>query len=322
MAPPSKIMKYKRLFGPVSSRRLGKSLGIDLVPYKYCPLNCVYCEVQNTTHLQTTREEFFAAEDIYAELDDFMKAAPELDYITFSGAGEPTLYSRIGEIIQYIKAKYPQYKLALLTNGVLFGDSEVLKEVLPCDLILPSLDAATDAVYQKINRPRAGLAVAELIQGLINLRKAYQGKMWLELFIVPGVNDNEAELSALSEVLSQIQPDLIQLNSLDRPGSEAWVEAASVEELEAAKEFLAARLTQPIEIIAKVKYGNGISSIDQELVSFIQATLSRRPSTAEDLAKMLDIHINEVMKILRELLLAHKLKAERMKRGVFYKWIS
>ena len=322
MAPPSKIMKYKRLFGPVSSRRLGKSLGIDLVPYKYCPLNCVYCEVQNTTHLQTTREEFFAAEDIYAELDDFMKAAPELDYITFSGAGEPTLYSRIGEIIQYIKAKYPQYKLALLTNGVLFGDSEVLKEVLPCDLILPSLDAATDAVYQKINRPRAGLAVAELIQGLINLRKAYQGKMWLELFIVPGVNDNEAELSALSEALSQIQPDLIQLNSLDRPGSETWVEAASGEDLEAAKEFLAARLTQPIEIIAKVKYGNGMNNIDQELVSFIQTTLSRRPSTAEDLAKMLDIHINEVMKILRELLLAHKLEAERMKRGVFYKWIS
>lgn len=322
MAPRSKIMKYKRLFGPVSSRRLGKSLGIDLVPYKYCPLNCVYCEVQSTTHLQTTREEFFPAEEILAELDDFMKSAQELDYITFSGAGEPTLYSRIGEIIKYIKTHYPQYKLALLTNGVLLGDSKVLQEVLPCDLILPSLDAATDAVYQKINRPRAGLTAAELIQGLINLRRAYSGKMWLELFIVPGVNDNKAELEALSKALAQIQPDLIQLNSLDRPGAEDWVEAATWEELETAKKYLAARVNLPIEIIAKVKYGNGMSNVDQELVSFIQATLSRRPSTAEDLAKMLDIHINEVMKVLRELLLAHKLEAERMPRGVFYKWIS
>src|SRR5690554_1232344 len=115
-------MKYKHLFGPVNSRRLGISLGIDLVPYKYCPLNCVYCEVQSTTHLQTTREEFFPTAEILEELDRLMQSRPHLDYITFSGAGEPTLNSSIEDIIRHIKAKYPDYKLALLTNGVLLTD--------------------------------------------------------------------------------------------------------------------------------------------------------------------------------------------------------
>ncbi len=297
-------------------------MGIDLVPYKYCPLNCVYCEVQSTTHLQTQREEFFPLNEILAELDHFMQSSPQLDYITFSGAGEPTLYSRIAEIIQHIKMQYPGYKLALLTNGVLLNDDAVLLEVLPCDLILPSLDAASQAVYQKINRPKAGLNVQDQINGLIKLRKAYSGKIHLELFIVPGVNDTPEELQLLKDALARIQPDLVQLNSLDRPGAEAWVEAADAELLGQIKDYFEQDLDIPIEIIAKIKYSGGIEMMDKQMLSFIQSTLSRRPSTAEDLAIMLDVHINEIMKILRELALHHKLEAERMERGIFYRWIS
>jgi len=139
------MSRYKHLFGPVNSRRLGLSLGVDLVPYKYCPLNCVYCEVQTTTHLVTKREEFFPVDEILGELDLFLRGRQQLDYITFSGAGEPTLHSGIGRIIQYIKKTYPSYKLALLTNGVLLNDPSVRAEVLPCDLVLPSLDSATQA---------------------------------------------------------------------------------------------------------------------------------------------------------------------------------
>jgi len=315
-------MKYKHLFGPVTSRRLGVSLGIDLVPYKYCPLNCVYCEVQSTTHLQTKREEFFPTQDILDELDSFMRERPHLDYITFSGAGEPTLNSSIKDIISHVKEQYPEYKLALLTNGVLLNDDAVLAEILPCDLILPSLDAATQKVYEMINRPKAGLKVEELISGLVKLRERYQGQIWLEVFIIPGINDMEEELLPLREAIARIKPDVVQLNSLDRPGAEEWVEAATARDLKKVKDFMTLALSTPIEIIAKIKYQGGMDSLDAEVVSFIQATISRRPSTAEDLAEMLNIHINEIMKILRELAHEGKLQAERMARGVFYTWKS
>lgn len=315
-------MKYKHLFGPVTSRRLGVSLGIDLVPYKYCPLNCVYCEVQSTTHLQTKREEFFPTQDILDELDSFMRERPHLDYITFSGAGEPTLNSSIKDIITHVKEQYPEYKLALLTNGVLLNDDAVLAEILPCDLILPSLDAATQKVYEMINRPKAGLKVEDLISGLVKLRERYQGQIWLEVFIIPGINDMEEELLPLREAIARIKPDVVQLNSLDRPGAEEWVEAATARDLKKVKDFMAIALSTPIEIIAKIKYQGGMDSLDAEVVSFIQATISRRPSTAEDLAEMLNIHINEIMKILRELAHEGKLQAERMARGVFYTWKS
>ena len=313
-------MKYKHLFGPLTSRRLGISLGIDLVPYKYCPLNCVYCEVQSTTHLQTKREEFYSTKEILEELDHFMIGRPHLDYITFSGAGEPTLHSGIGEIIAHVKRHYPEYKLALLTNGVLLNDDEVLDEILACDLILPSLDAGTQDVYDRINRPKPGLRIEDLVSGLCMLRQRYTGPIWLEVFIVPGVNDSEAELLAISQAVQRINPDLIQINSLDRPGAEDWVEAASARELKRVKEFMSLHVNNAIEIIAKIKYQAGLESLDEEIVSFIRSTISRRPSTAEDLASMLDIHINEIMKILRELAHEDKLVAQRMPRGVFYTW--
>ncbi|MDD2422688.1 MAG: radical SAM protein [Candidatus Cloacimonetes bacterium] len=315
-------MKYKHLFGPLLSRRLGLSLGLDLVPYKYCPLNCVYCEVQNTTHLQTKREAFFPVTEILAELDHFMLDGPQLDYITFSGAGEPTLNSSISEIIQHIKKHYPEYKLALLTNGVLLNDAEVLKEILPCDVILPSLDAASQAVYEKVNRPQAGLLVSDQIAGLVKLRQRYAGPIWLEVFIVPDITDTPAELKLLRDAIKDISPDLVQLNSLDRPGAEDWVKAASTKRLKEVKNYMAMELEMPIEIIAKIKTPPDAKAPDEEIVNLIRGTLTRRESSAEDLAFMLDIHINEISNILRELNAEGVLQTARKARGVCYSWKS
>ncbi len=314
-------MKYKHLFGPVISRRLGVSLGLDLVPYKYCPLDCVYCEIQSTTHLTTTRQDFFPLNEIISELDDYLKADPHLDYITFSGAGEPTLYSSIDQIIRHIKAKYPQYKLALLTNGTLLNDDQVLQDILPCDLILPSLDAASDEVYQKVNRPHPDLKAKDLIKGLIKLRQLYAGEIWLEVFIVPGITDTNEELGLLRDAIAEIAPDLVQLNSLDRPGAEEWVEAANPQRLKEIRSFMRSCLSMPVEIIAKIKYQTGLNALDEELVELIKGTLSRRPATAEDLAAALEVHINEISKVLRELNKDGNIQAERKARGVFYQWI-
>lgn len=313
-------MKYKHLFGPVMSRRLGVSLGVDLVPYKYCPLNCVYCEVQRTTHLVTKREEFFPTSEILSELDGFLASRPQLDYITFSGAGEPTLNSSLGQIVSHIKSNYPEYKLALLTNGILFPDARVRAEALACDIVLPSLDAASQEVFEKINRPRPGLKVIDMIEGLIKFRSEYSGKIWLEIFLIPGINDSEAELSALRDRVLQINPDLVQLNSLDRPGTEDWVKPLSLSALKQVKSFFVSALPMPVEIIAKVKYNAAQTHLDEEVINLLHNTLKRRPSTAEDLSAMLDIHINEISKVLRQLHLEGKVQVKRESRGVFYLW--
>ena len=317
-----KMIKYKHLFGPVMSRRLGISLGIDLVPYKYCPLNCVYCEVQRTTHLVTKREEFYSIGEILAELDSFLATNPHLDYITFSGAGEPTLNSSLGEIVSYIKTKYPGYKLALLTNGILFSQEEVRNEVLPCDIVLPSLDSATQEGFEKINRPCPELKVEDLIEGLIQFRQEYKGTIWLEVFLVSGINTSAEELSALAKAINRINPDLVQLNCLDRPGAEDWVKPLPLNILKQIKAQLKEQVCVPVEIIAKVKYKPAENQLDSELIELLHNTLKRRPSTAEDLSAMLDIHINEISKVLRQLHLEKKISAIRESRGVFYKWTS
>lgn len=314
-------MNYRHLFGPVHSRRLGYSLGVDVVPYKYCPLNCVYCEVQQTTHLTLQREEFFPLEEIEEELDDYLCSKPKLDYITFSGAGEPTLYSRIGELVVYIKRNYPQYALALLTNGVLLPDASLRKEILPCDLILPSLDACSQQVYKRVNRPHQSLKAVDLVKGLQALRAEYKGALWLEVFIIAGVNDTDSELDCLCSAIEKIKPDKVQINSLDRPGAEDWVKAAGSKVLTRVKIHFQAQLDIPVEIIAKAHIEPEEAAIPEDIVHSISATLSRRPCTAEDLSKTLGLHINEVSKILRQLKLGHKINITREPRGVFYSWI-
>ena len=304
----------------MASRRLGVSLGIDLVPYKYCPLDCVYCEVQKTTHLSTERLEFFPLEEILSEVDHYLASSPQLDFITFSGAGEPTLYSRIGEIITHIKSKYPQYKLALLTNCVLFSDPVLRRECLPCDVVLPSLDAVSQDVFEKINRPRAGLSSAEMIEGLLLFRAEYSGEIWLEVFIVPGVNDTDQEAYLLRDAIAQIKPDLVQLNSLDRPGAEDWVEAAAPEVLSRIKDIFSETLTMPVEIIAKAEYVKADHPVDAKSGELIQSILIRRPCTAEDLASILNLHINEITKILRRYSAEGLISSQRENRGIFYTW--
>lgn len=207
---------YNHLFGPVPSRRLGISLGIDLVPHKVCSLNCVYCECGRTTKLTTEREEYVPADMILAELSRFLKENPAPEYITFSGAGEPTLNSEIGKIIDEIKSDYPAIPIAVLTNGTLFSNRQVRSELLKADLVLPSLDAASDEVFHQINRPSGNLSVSNCIEGLVNFRNEYSGKIYLEIFILPGYNNSPDELDRLKKAILQIKPDRVQLNTLDR----------------------------------------------------------------------------------------------------------
>jgi len=224
---------YKHLFGPVPSRRLGMSLGIDLIPKKVCSLNCVYCEVGKTTKLTLDRMEYVKYEQVITELKQFMSSNPKIDYFTFSGSGEPTLNSRIGDVLTFIKKEYPTIKTAILTNGSLLYDKNLRKELLAADVILPSLDAASQAVFKKIDRPNPALKIETYIQGLIDLRKEYKGEIWLEVLFLKGYNDTKEELDLLKQAILKIQPHSIQFNTLDRPGTVDGLFPLSKNELQA-----------------------------------------------------------------------------------------
>lgn len=305
-------MKY--LYGPVPSRRLGLSLGIDLIPYKVCSFNCIYCECGETTNLTQKRKEFKPVDLIIEELDDYLSTNPKLDYITFSGSGEPTLYKYIGKIIDFLKDNYPEYDLALLTNSSLLTDKQVRKEIKRIDLIVPSLDSVIEKNFQKINRPHEDIKLNEIIDGLIEFRKEFDGKMYLEVFIVPGINDTPEEFEKLSRIIEKIKPDRVQLNTLDRPGAVDWIEPASEEILKKAVEIIGKKA----EIIGLYSSDTVKKSIDSNLKDEIIETIRRRPCTVKDLSNILGLHVNEVNKYLRELDKEYNLKTTNEKRGRFY----
>lgn len=306
---------YKHLFGPVPSRRLGMSLGVDLIPHKVCSLNCVYCECGSTTLHTLERKEYVPVEEIYSELKDFFEKFPDPEYITFSGAGEPTLHSFIGEVIGFLKEHRPGLPVAVLTNGTLFYDPEVRAELRQADLVLPSLDAATQTAFSKINRPVHNFNVAHYIQGLIDFSAEFQGKTWMEVLILPGYNDDQENLAAIKEILVKINPERIQLNTLDRPGTVAGLRAASDAELKKIAEKWG---LDQVEIIAPPAERKKKTAYRSDLENVILETLSRRPCTLRDLETMMGLHMNEINKYLGALEETGRIEAVEQDRGTFY----
>ena len=306
---------YKYLFGPVPSRRLGMSLGVDLVPKKVCSLNCVYCEVGETTKLAVERMEYVKYDKIEAELQQFMSKEPNIDYITFSGSGEPTLNSRIGEVLTFIKQNYPKVKTAILTSGALLSSSELRSELLEADVILPSLDAASQSVFEKINRPNPTLTIKSYIEGLVDLRKEYKGQVWLEVFLLKGYNDSAEELELIKQAILKIKPDIVQLNTLDGPGSIEGLIALTKDELQKVIDLWD---IPNVEIIASAALRADVDSYSADIEGTILATIARRPCTLGDLHQILGIHINEINKYLGTLACNNKIKTTTLERGVFY----
>ena len=306
---------YKHLFGPVPSRRLGMSLGVDLVPKKVCSLNCVYCEVGRTTTLTLDRKEYIKYDTVVEELKNYFNNNRDPDYITFSGYGEPTLNIRIGDIIQFIKQNKPGIPIAILTNGTLLYDKNVREELMEADVILPSLDAATEKVFRKINRPQKTLTLDKYVQGLVTFRNVFRGKIWLEVFILPDYNDNEKELLALKKAILKINPDLVQLNSLDRPGTKQNLRSATKEELQQIIDFWK---LDNVEIISAAQERKEILSYRKDAEAAIEETIARRPCTLDDLSIILGLHVNEINKYLDVLEAENKIEVVKLERGIFY----
>ena len=308
-------MRYSHLFGPVSSRRLGRSLGIDLVPFKTCTYDCVYCECGATTEASGQRQEFFPVGEVLKELSHFLSSSPTLDFITFSGSGEPTLSLSIGEVICFLKDRYPAYRVAVLTNGTLLTDPDVRKDLLKADVVLPTLTTVNEATFRKIHRPVPGIGSADIINGLTRFRREYRGELWLEVFIIPGLNTSDEELAGLHDAIRLIRPDRVQLNTLDRPGTEDWVQPAGQGEL--------ARIAQVLdyagtELVGSPAHTDMRSRYAEDPVEQVYELLRRRPCTDGDIAEATGMHVAEVQKILRDMAGTKDLQTKREERGIFY----
>lgn len=308
-------MKYNHLFGPVPSRRLGISLGVDLVPLKTCTLNCIYCECGRTTDLTVERKKYVPLRAVKEELTDYFANNPIPDYITFSGSGEPTLNSSIADVLHFIRNHIHDIPVAVLTNGTLFSIKQVREDIKDAAVVIPSLDAATDKVFRKINRPYPGLKIDTIIEGIVKFSKEYNGQIWLEIFIVPGMNDTKYELTALKHAIEKIGPDRVQLNTLDRPGPVSTIRAATRQELEHIIHFWQ---LENVSIIADVSERKDLLAYRTDTESAILGTIARRPCTLKDLSEILGLQINEVNKYLDVLEADGKIKMVKQRRGFFY----
>jgi len=278
------------LFGPVPSRRLGRSLGLDITPYKTCTFNCVYCQLGRTTNKTVQRQEYIAKDSILCELRDFLpEGGEDTDYITFAGSGEPTLHSGIGEMIDAIKTM-TDIPVAVITNGSLLFREDVRDDLLNADLVLPSLDAATTSAFRAVNQPHESLSVDRIIEGLRMFREVFEGEFWLEIMFVRGVNDGTDEITALSDAISIIDPDRVQLNTVVRPPYE---DVMPVDEDEMVRIQEAFGGNFDVEIIAETRI---------EVRADILPLLERRPLTMDQIAGSLGMHRNEAAKYLRELI--------------------
>ncbi|MFC1709454.1 radical SAM protein [Candidatus Omnitrophota bacterium] len=229
------------IYGPVQSRRLGSSLGITITPFKYCLLDCVYCQLKKTTNFTSERKEFIRASVILSELEQFLKDYPEykqIDYIALSGSGEPLLNSALKDIIPGIK-KLTQIPVALITNSVLLRDEQVRRDILGLDLIMPSLDAVTQEVFERIDRPfDSKINIGDIIDALVSLRKEFKGKIWLEIMMIKDLNDDLGYIKKFKESVKRINPDKIHINIPSRPPSEAWVKIPTSQKLNTIQSVL------------------------------------------------------------------------------------
>lgn len=296
----AKIRFY--LYGPVPSRRLGYSLGIDIIPLKTCSLDCIYCQLGRTPLKTVQRRLYISSSDILSQIRRALSSGRKIDTITFSGSGEPTLNKAIGELIRDIK-KITKIPVAVLTNSSLLSRKSVRESLLAADLVAPSLDAVTQDVFNKVNRPHHSLKVEEIIEGLKKFRSEFQGKIWLEIMLVKGINDSPSHLKELKKVIKDIKPDKIQLNTVIRPPAEKYACPLNRKELEKIRDLLGGGC----EIIAEFSRKKQVQK-SKNLEKSILTMIKRRPVTISDISGSLGIHQNEALGYLNSLLKKEKIK--------------
>lgn len=303
----------KRIYGPVPSRRLGLSLGVDLVPYKICSYDCVYCQIGRTPETTLARRPYVTAKTIVPQLAERLNKGARPDYITLGGSGEPTLNSEIGDIIREIR-RITDIPVAVLTNGSLLVDPVVRNDIRDADVVLPSFDACDAEIFAKINRPHPGIRFWDTAEGLKAFRREYNGRIWLEIFFVDGINADDPTVKRYLPWMEAFRPDKIHLNTAVRPTAESGITPLS----EATLARFAEILGEKAEVIAAFSRPRTTPQ-DSNIRDGLLNMLARRPCTLDDMASGLGLHQHEVLKHLDPLIAEHAVQAAAVEGKVFYR---
>ena len=321
------MTKHSFVYGPVPSRRLGISLGINIIPAKTCTLDCVYCQCGLTTRKTVTRESFFPIKDILTAVRSAVRNSQpttrnsQLSFLTFSGEGEPTLNKDIGTIIRRLKQEY-SIPVAVITNSTLLTDPQVRRDLYAADLVVPSLDAADQRTFARVDRCHSSIKVQDIIEGLKRFRRYYRGKMWLEIMLVKGVNDLVEHVVALRKAAYAIQPDRVQLNTVVRPPAEKSAKPMSHDDLVQIQCLFGPNTDIPADAKSKVT-GNRESATrnlqsESPVSARILATVCGRPVTRKDLADSLGIGPRALTAALRGLVRSKRIKPVDYSGKTFY----
>ena len=308
----SRPEQVKYVYGPVPSRRLGRSLGVDIVPPKICTLDCVYCQIGRTTQKSTVRRDFIDIDAVVAELRDRLAEGVTADYITIGGSGEPTLNSRLGELIDRIH-ELTAIPVALLTNGTLFDRADVRRESAKADVVIPSLDAGDPQVFEAVNRPAPDISIEKVVSGLGHFRDAFRGQIWLEVFLIEGMNTSPDQIARLRDMIARLRPDKVQLNSAVRPAAEEGIEPIAEQRLVA----IARQIGGNCEIIGAAPAG-GASRHERRACADVLSMLKRRPCSLEDICAGLAMGRNEAVKYIAQLQKQGAITAERQGAVTYY----
>lgn len=300
------------IFGPVPSRRLGFSLGIDAVSRKHCTFDCIYCQVGKTTCFDLTRSSFFNPDAVIEQVIETIAGGRQIDVVSFSGSGEPTLNADLGYMIRELKKRVDR-PVAVITNGSLLFREDVRRDLIDADIILPSLDAASDDVFRRINRPHSDLDVSLMLGGLGQLRKEYKGQIWLEVMLIKGVNDDPEELARLRHAIRPMDVDRIQLNTLARPPLERHIRRLDQAEMNAAASFFGSRC----EVISEFEKTSETQS-DENWTERIVETVMRRSLTMSDIVRITGAPPDEAKHHLEQLEKAGRIRSRALGEEVFY----
>lgn len=288
-------MNYKYLYGPIASRRLGNSLGISPIPNKTCNYSCIYCQLGDTNHFTNTKEYFFPLEDIISEFKEVMNQNLHIDVVSIVGDGEPTLYQGLGELITTLKT-LTNKPICVITNGALLNNNLVQDDLLNADIIMPSINAYNEALFKKVNRPFKGITFKDTYDGLVNFSHKFKGKLWIEIMLLDGINDQDYDLQQFKEMLAKINYDRLYLNTVVRPPALSNVKMVSKDRMQKAVEVLGGI---SIDLLSTSTYQSTISDDYEAIISNImrhpmnkfeiEAFLkSRNVNKIEDIFKRLD----------------------------------
>lgn len=287
-------------------------MGVDVIPRKYCNFDCIYCQVGKTTGKNTTRRTFFRAKEVARQVVDTVCATEKVDFVTFSGSGEPTLNKNLGTMIREIK-KNINTPVAVITNSSLFDLEEVRNDLMRADVILPSLDAASNEMFQRINRPQSNIDIVKIIEGIKSLRKQYTGLIWLEIMMIKGMNDTKEELQKLNDIVKDLNVDRIHLNTITRPPSESNAGPLAQGELEQIKKLFGNKC----EVISSFEK-DGIHQQREGWAEALVDILKRRALTLDDISKITGVASSRIIEQLRDMEKNGLIETYRLGSDIYY----